>query len=90
MDVDAALRSERAVLVRADRHIREGETRVGKQEGVVADLQAGRHDAREAERLLDLLRLTLVEWRHHRTLMLERIAYLEARVQERGRTEPAG
>ena len=90
VDVGVELRSERAALVLADRHLRDGEGRVRKQEGIGADLQTAGHDVREAERLLNLLRQILAQWRHHRTLMLQRIAYLEARSGERAGSEAAG
>ena len=79
MEARSELARERAVLVRADRDLLEGRLRVQAQERLMSDLRARGVDLREAERLLRLLRETLQQWRQHRALILQRIAYLEAK-----------
>jgi hypothetical protein len=75
----AELRSERATLSRADLDIAEGEERVRHQAAIVVQLRDLGHDSLRAERLLETLHDTLDAWKVHRTLILERIAYLERR-----------
>jgi uncharacterized coiled-coil protein SlyX len=80
MDFRAELRAERDDLQRCDVRIKEGEARLARQDLIVARLNAAGHDVREAERLLDLMDQTLTQWRSHRLLALQRIAYLEERL----------
>jgi hypothetical protein len=78
----AQLEAEQRLLVKADRDIEEGWQRIHDQEHRVRELMAGGHDTRQAERLVDLLRQTLVEWERHRILIAQRIAYLQHDVEE--------
>jgi hypothetical protein len=71
------LRVERRLLVKADTDIEEGLKRLRNQQDLLVDLQAGGHDTRQAERLVVLLEQTLLQWERHRTLIEQRIAYLE-------------
>ncbi|MCC8981467.1 hypothetical protein [Bradyrhizobium acaciae] len=77
----AQLRSERAQLVKADVDIEEGWTRIRNQQDLLDWLQRAGHDTNQAERLISLLKETLVEWERHRTLIVQRVAYLEERVR---------
>ena len=74
------LREEQRLLVKADVDIQEGWERIRKQEELVQDLQASGYDARQAERLVDLLKQTLLEWERHRTLIIQRVNYLQQEV----------
>lgn len=74
------LRDERRLLQKADVDIEEGCQRIRQQEERVRDLQAGGHDSRQAERLVELLKQTLVEWELHRTLIIERVNFLQQEV----------
>ncbi|MBH5398312.1 hypothetical protein HZZ13_10985 [Bradyrhizobium sp. CNPSo 4010] len=76
----AQLNAEQSLLVKADKDIEEGWKRIRDQEDRVRELMAGGHDTRQAERLVDLLRQTLVEWERHRVLIEERIEYLRQEV----------
>ena len=74
------LDTERRHLIRADRDIEEGSQRILDQENRVRELSAGGHDADQAERLVEALKLTLTEWLRHRVLIQQRIAYLRQQV----------
>ncbi|MCA1362352.1 hypothetical protein I6F14_30535 [Bradyrhizobium sp. IC3069] len=76
----AQLDAERRLLVKAERDIEEGWLRVRNQEDRVRELMAGGHDTCQAERLVDLLKQTLVEWERHRTLIEQRVAFLQHEV----------
>ncbi|MDD1516619.1 MULTISPECIES: hypothetical protein [Bradyrhizobium] len=76
----AQLDAERRLLVKADQDIESGWQRVRNQEDRVRELMAGGHDTCQAERLVDLLRQTLVEWERHRTLIEQRVAFLQREV----------
>ena len=71
------LRAEKKLLVKADSDIEEGRRRLRNQQDLLLDLQAGGHDTKQAERLVELMQTTLTEWERHRTLIVERVAYLE-------------
>jgi hypothetical protein len=71
------LRQEQQLLIKADTDIDEGWERIRSQEDLVRELRAGGHDTRQAERLVDLLKQTLVEWERHRTLIQQRVVYLQ-------------
>ncbi|UPK40569.1 hypothetical protein IVB18_35960 [Bradyrhizobium sp. 186] len=73
----AQLRQERRHLSKADTDIEEGLLRIRYQEIRVQELQSGGYDSRQAERLVELLKQTLVEWERHRTLILQRLNHLE-------------
>jgi hypothetical protein len=70
------LKAERALLVKAEGDIEEGWRRLRNQQDLLLELQAGGHDTRQAEHLVQLLKQTLVEWERHRTLIEQRVAYL--------------
>ena len=72
-----ALQRERAFLAQADRHIADGDRRIGEQEARIARLRAEGLDCTEAEKSLRLCKETMNEHCAHRRLILERIAYLE-------------
>ena len=74
------LHDEQRLLKKADVDIEEGWQRIRTQEDRVRELEAGGHDTGQAERLVDLLKQTLVEWERHRTLIIQRIDYLQHEV----------
>ena len=74
------LRSERATLAKADIDIEEGWARLRSQQDLLDWLQRAGHDTEQAERLVGLLKQTLIEWERHRTLIVQRVAYLEERI----------
>ncbi|MBR0783115.1 hypothetical protein [Bradyrhizobium iriomotense] len=76
------LRDEQRLLKKADLDIEEGWQRVRRQEDRVRELQAGGYDCRQAERLVELLKQTLVEWERHRTLIIQRVNYLQQEVDQ--------
>ncbi|WFU20854.1 hypothetical protein QA649_22275 [Bradyrhizobium sp. CB1717] len=80
------LHDERRLLEKADLDIEEGWQRIRRQEDRVQELQAGGHDSRQAERLVELLKQTLTEWERHRTLIIQRVNYLEQEVEPVPRT----
>ena len=73
----ADLQTEREHLLKADRHIVEGERRITAQALRVERLRGGGHDTDESERLLLNLRQTLEAWWDHREAILREIARLE-------------
>jgi hypothetical protein len=76
----AQLHEEQRQLLKADSDIDEGWQRIRNQEDLVRELRAGGHDTRQAERLVDLLRQTLLEWERHRTLIIQRVDFLQREV----------
>ena len=74
------LRAERALLLKADDDIAEGRTRLRNQQDLLAELRAHGHDTGQAEHLVVLLEQTLTEWERHRTLIEQRVVYLERRL----------
>lgn len=79
IDPAEQLRLEKALLIKADKDIDEGRKRLRNQQQLLSDLQAAGHDSRQAERLVDLMQQTLLEWERHRVLIEERVTYLERR-----------
>lgn len=77
----AQLDAEQTLLVKADKDIEEGWQRIRNQEDRVRELMAGGHDTRQAERLVDLLKETLIEWERHRVLIEQRVRYLQQEVE---------
>jgi hypothetical protein len=71
------LRAEKALLLKAECDIEEGWKRLRNQRELLLELQAAGHDTRQAERLIQLLQSTLLEWERHRVLIEQRVAYLE-------------
>jgi len=76
------LRMEQRHLQMADVDIEEGWQRIRKEENRVLDLQARGYDSRQAERLVEVLKHTLVEWERHRTLIIQRVSYLQTEVDQ--------
>ena len=79
------LRLEKTLLIKAEKDIEEGWKRLRSQLQLRDDLLAGGHDSKQAERLVELLKQTLIEWERHRVLIEERIDYLEGQVEVRVR-----
>lgn len=82
MDAAEEIDRERSALAMADADIEQGAARIARQQEIVDELRLKGRDAREAGRLLDLLAETLAQWRSHRTLIVQRIAYLETKLAE--------
>ena len=72
------LEHERAELVRADRHVAEGEARITRQRQIIVGLDEASQLSLDARRLLDTLENTLSTWQSHRELIMARIRVLEA------------
>ena len=71
------LESEKRLLVKAEADIESGWDRLRNQEDLLTSLRASGHNTEQAERLVELLKRTLIEWERHRALIEQRIAYLE-------------
>jgi glutathionylspermidine synthase len=71
------LLNEQNQLSKAEMDIEQGWSRLRNQQDLVADLQSAGRDTREAERLVQLMKQTLLEWERHRRLIEQRIAYLK-------------
>jgi hypothetical protein len=71
---------EQQLLSKTDTDIEQGWTRLRDQQDLVSKLQTSGRDIRQAERLMQLTKRTLVEWERHRRLIEQRIAYLERAV----------
>lgn len=76
----AQLDAEQRLLVKAGQDIEEGWQRIRNQEDRVRELMAGGHDTRQAERLVELLKQTLIQWERHRVLIEQRVEYLRQEV----------
>ena len=74
------LEGEKRLLVKADADIEAGLARIRNQRDLLSSLEAAGANSREAERLVDLMEQTLVEWQRHRALIEQRIAHLEHEV----------
>lgn len=74
----AEIESERRLLRKAEADIASGWERLRSQQQLLASLQASGRNTTEAERLVQLVRRTLIEWERHRALIEHRIAYLES------------
>jgi hypothetical protein len=72
------LKVEQALLIKARNDIEDGQRRLRNQEKLLVQLQRSGRDTLQAERLVQLLKETLVEWERHRTLIAGRVAYLAA------------
>ena len=83
VDRAGQLQAEKALLIKAESDIEEGWKRLRNQQDLLLELQAAGYDTTQAERLVRLLQQTLIEWERHRTLIVERVAYL-------GRAETPG
>lgn len=71
------LAAEKALLVKSENDIRLGRQRLRHQESLLTELRADGHDTGQAERLVELMKATLVEWERHHVMIAERIVYLE-------------
>ena len=78
------LASEKRLLIKADADIEAGQHRLRNQQELVSSLRAGGHNTTEAERLVDLMTDTLVEWERHRVLIQDRVDYLQRRQSASG------
>ncbi|MBR0798916.1 hypothetical protein JQ615_26355 [Bradyrhizobium jicamae] len=74
------LHFEQQLLVKAEVDIEDGWRRIRDQQDLIDWLQRAGHDTMQAERLVNLLKRTLVEWERHRSLIEQRVAYLEEQV----------
>jgi len=72
------LRAEKALLLKSQNDIDRGRQRLHDQENLLLELRADGHETRQAERLVELLKDTLVQWERHHVMIAERIAYLES------------
>lgn len=75
------LDAEQRLLVKADKDIEVGCQRIRNQEDRVRELSAGGHNTEQAERLVELLKQTLLEWERHRVLIEQRVTYLRQQVE---------
>jgi hypothetical protein len=66
-------------LVLAERHLLEGERRIGDQVLLLGRMRDKGHDTMQAELLLRTFEATLLDWRTHRNVILDRIQQLDAR-----------
>lgn len=73
------LAGEKRLLLKADADIEAGQHRLRNQQELLSSLRAGGHSTTEAERLVDLMTDTLVQWERHRVLIQDRVNYLERR-----------
>ena len=76
------LHDEQKQLSKADEDIEKGWSRLRDQQDMVSRLDAAGHDIKQAERLVELMKHSLVEWERHRRLIEQRIAYLEKAVSQ--------
>jgi hypothetical protein len=71
------IEAEKRLLLKAEADIENGWNRLRNQEDLTDSLRASGQNTAEAERLVQLLKRTLVEWERHRQLIVGRIAYLQ-------------
>jgi septal ring factor EnvC (AmiA/AmiB activator) len=74
------LLQEQQQLSKAETDIEQGWSRLRNQQDLFSELQRSGKDTREAERLVQLMKRTLMEWERHRRLIEQRVAYLEKQV----------
>lgn len=72
--------AEETQLRKADADIATGRLRLHNQERLIETLKASEQTTGEAERLAVLLRGVLTEWERHRSLIVQRLAYLGDRL----------
>ena len=75
-DMARELEAEKRLLVKAGADIEAGWTRLRNQQDLLSSLQATGGDTREAERLVRLMKQSLIEWERHRVLIEQRIVHL--------------
>jgi cell division FtsZ-interacting protein ZapD len=83
-DLARELENEKRSLQKADADIQAGQERLRGQKDRLNALQAAGQSTTQAERLVGLMADTLLEWDRHRTLIRQRIAYLETRQSAAG------
>jgi hypothetical protein len=71
------IEGEKLQLVKADAHIEAGRGRLRDQQDLLRSLQSAGEESEYAERLLEAMKQTLIEWERHRELIEQRITYLE-------------
>ena len=71
------LRTERAALIKASQDICDAENRIRKHQELARQLKLRGADTCAAERLIDVLQRTLLQWEIHRGLIKQHIHYLE-------------
>jgi hypothetical protein len=71
------LLEEQKQLSKAELDIEQGWSRLRNQQDLFSELQRTGRDTRQAERLVRLMKQTLMEWERHRRLIEQRVAYLE-------------
>ena len=74
---NAEIKAERSELERVHCELELGRNRLQSQRQLVAHLREQGRDVTQAERLAGLLDQTLEQWELHRSLIEQRIAYLE-------------
>jgi two-component system, chemotaxis family, protein-glutamate methylesterase/glutaminase len=72
--------AEKRQLARAHVDIEQGRNRLRNQQDLLSSLEMSGRSTGEAERLVQLFKRTLLEWERHRTLIEQRIDYLERTV----------
>jgi hypothetical protein len=71
------LAAEKRLLVKAEADIEAGWVRLRNQQDRLSSLLAAGENTGQAERLVHLMKQSLVEWERHRVLIEQRIAHLE-------------
>ena len=78
-DTQAEIRAEELQLRKANADVSAGQARVRNQECLLADIAEQSTAARQGERLVALLKGSLIEWERHRVLIEQRLTYLRER-----------
>jgi hypothetical protein len=71
------IEAEKLQLVKADAHIEAGRGRLRDQQHLLRSVQSAGEESEDAERLLEAMKQTLIEWERHRELIEHRITYLK-------------
>jgi septal ring factor EnvC (AmiA/AmiB activator) len=79
------LLEEQKQLAKAEADIEQGWHRLRGQQDLFSELQRTGSDCREAGRLVQLMKQTLMEWEQHRKLIEQRIAYLEKEARKKSK-----
>jgi hypothetical protein len=77
------LKSERGLLAKAEHDIDEGWLRWRRQQQLVAELRVRGRPSQVSDKLLIVTSQLLIEWERHRSLIRQRIDYLEDRLSVR-------
>jgi hypothetical protein len=78
-DTQAEIRAEELQLHKATADVSAGQARLRNQECLLAGMAGRSRATAPAERLVALLRDSLIEWERHRVLIEQRLAYLRER-----------